>query len=95
MEAAVLAPRLSLGPWGWAEEAPLALVAELLPDRFPAAECSAGLSMMVFPVCCISKADSVVSKGSEVVFNFLIYEKYSLVWFDRPHVLPFKKYPKR
>lgn len=55
--------------------------------RLAAAECNAGFNMMVLEpgppvaaaaaeVCCISKADSVVSRGSDVVFNFLIcYEK--------------------
>lgn len=48
--------------------------------RLAAAECNAGFNMMVLEpgppaaveVCCISKADSVVSSGSDVVFNFLI-----------------------
>ena len=57
------------------------------PVKFAAAECKAGFKIMVFPrersapapllpaaadVGCISSVDSVVSHGSEVVFNFLI-----------------------
>ena len=53
------------------------------PVKFAAAECNAGFKMMVFPLVrspfpfpvvmgCISRALSVVSHGSEVVFNFLI-----------------------
>ena len=58
------------------------------PVKFAAAECKAGFKIMVFPrdrsdpapfpadptedVGCISSVDSVVSHGSDVVFNFLI-----------------------
>ena len=66
-------------PWGHACW-PLPPAAEAA--RVAAAECNAGFKIMVFPpacrdccCACISSADSVVSSGSEVVFNFLILKE--------------------